>query len=319
MPVHNALPFLDEAVESILRQTFSQFDFIILDDASTDGSTERLREWAAKDGRIRLIEAKRKLGPVASSQRVADEAVASVVARMDADDISDPDRLRQQVEVLREHQEVGLVASLSDVIDSKGRKIRGPDIWRLVRKSANVPFAHSAIMYRNDLFRRAGGYRQESHLWEDQDLVMRMARLGGIMVIPHSLLQVRQSAKSTRSLADLEQQEKALNSMYRRLSRTKGRIELDGKVHPSIFLALGSVELWAGGRPRLFRRLLERGRLSVDRGSLAALGWTAWASLSPSTLRAALRALAGIRNAIARRGVDTSRPVAWSPAISPKR
>jgi len=87
MPVHNALPYLDQAVESILGQTLTDFEFVILDDASTDGSTERLREWAARDSRIRLIEVTTNLGPALSSQRVADAATAPIVARMDADDI----------------------------------------------------------------------------------------------------------------------------------------------------------------------------------------------------------------------------------------
>ena len=76
MPVHNAMPYLDIAVESILGQTLQNFEFVILDDASTDGSTERLREWASRDPRIRLIEEKTNLGPALSSERVAREARA---------------------------------------------------------------------------------------------------------------------------------------------------------------------------------------------------------------------------------------------------
>src|SRR6476646_984761 len=86
MPVHNALPHLDAAVESILGQTFGDFTFIILDDASTDGSTERLREWAERDSRIRLIKEPLNLGPALSSERIAREATTPIVARSDADD-----------------------------------------------------------------------------------------------------------------------------------------------------------------------------------------------------------------------------------------
>src|SRR3954471_2803022 len=100
MPVHNAMPFLDVAVESILGQTFRDFEFVILDDASTDGSTQRLREWAARDGRIRLLEEKHNLGPALSSERVARAARAPIVARMDADDVSHPKRLEEQLDVL---------------------------------------------------------------------------------------------------------------------------------------------------------------------------------------------------------------------------
>jgi hypothetical protein len=71
MPVHNALPYLDEAIESILSQTYSDFEFIILDDASTDGSAERLAEWAERDPRIRLISAEYNLGPALSLVRTS--------------------------------------------------------------------------------------------------------------------------------------------------------------------------------------------------------------------------------------------------------
>src|SRR3954464_774388 len=109
MPVHNALPYLDAAVASILDQSFDDFEFVILDDASTDGSTERLREWAARDPRIRLIEEKRNLGPALSSERVAREAKAPVVARMDADDVSYSTRLEEQLEVLDNFPDAGVV------------------------------------------------------------------------------------------------------------------------------------------------------------------------------------------------------------------
>src|SRR3954452_11229500 len=100
MPVRNAMPYLDIAAESILGQTFQNFEFVILDDGSTDGSTERLREWAMRDPRIRLLEEKHNLGPALSSERVARAARAPVVARMDADDVSHPRRLEEQLDVL---------------------------------------------------------------------------------------------------------------------------------------------------------------------------------------------------------------------------
>ena len=76
MPVHNALPHLDQAVESILNQTFTDFEFVILDDASTDGSRARLEYWAGRDPRIRLLHVDQNLGPVRSSNMVAEAARA---------------------------------------------------------------------------------------------------------------------------------------------------------------------------------------------------------------------------------------------------
>src|SRR5437773_5489572 len=96
MPVHNALPFLDESIRSILEQTLSDFEFVILDDASSDGSVELIREWSHRDTRIRLHESKKRLGLSASSNAVGSKAGATIVARRDADDVAHPARLTRQ-------------------------------------------------------------------------------------------------------------------------------------------------------------------------------------------------------------------------------
>ena len=197
MPVHNALPHLDAAVRSILEQTHRDFEFVILDDASTDGSTERLKEWAAKDERIRLHLGKKNMGPAASSNFVVREANGRLIARMDADDISHPDRLRRQLEILRAHPEAGLVGSLCDVIDEQGRKVRGPDPWRLRHSGWFAPFPHGSIMYRRELFDRAGGYREQCVYWEDLDLFLRIASFAKVLTIPEPLYQHRHSHSST--------------------------------------------------------------------------------------------------------------------------
>src|SRR4029079_19598706 len=93
---------------------------------------ERLREWARREPRIRLLEEKVNLGPALSSQRVAEAARAPIVARMDADDVSYPRRLEEQLEVLDRFPAAGVVGGLYDIVDASGRKIRGPGAWRLV-------------------------------------------------------------------------------------------------------------------------------------------------------------------------------------------
>ena len=320
MPVYNALPYLDTAVESILGQTFADFEFVILDDASTDGSTQRLREWAARDPRIRLLEEKHNLGPALSSQRVASAASAPLVARMDADDISHPDRLREQVGVFAQYPEAGVVASLCDFIDSNGRKLRGSEPWRLIRRSPLVPFAHGAMTYRRVVFDGAGGYRRESEYWEDQDLVTRMSALAPVLIVPKALYQVRLSATSTRAASQADALEHAVDRMYRSIGRAGPRghsaipppDEDGGKVDPRVFISLGSQFLWAGGRPRFFRRLLKRGQLGLNVHTLTGLVWTAWASLAPGTLRGFLRSLLFVRNAHASLILKGDNPVRWA-------
>jgi glycosyltransferase involved in cell wall biosynthesis len=323
MPVHNALPHLDEAVESILGQSFSEFDFVILDDASTDGSTDRLRHWAAIDRRIRLIEVKENLGPVGSSNRVATAATAPFVARMDADDVSYLDRFSEELKLLRAHPEVGIVASVSDMIDESGRKMRDPEVWRLSRPSVFVPFAHGAMMYRRDVFEKVGGYREECEFWEDQDLVVRMANISKVLVVPRPLYRVRQSTTSTRVVCNQERVERAVDLAYRATDRLRegkdyeslvtGAVTGSQKLDPRVFIAAGSVRLWAGDKPRLFRRILSRGKLSWNFQTVAALVWTAWASTNPSSLRAFLMFLLRVRNRSASKRLPLSNAVVWQP------
>ena len=310
MPVHNALPHLDAAVRSILEQTHRDFELVILDDASTDGSTERLNEWAAKDDRIRLHVGKKNLGPAASSNFVVREAKGELIARMDADDISHPDRLRRQLEILREYPEAGLVGSLCDVIDERGRKVRGPDPWRLRRSGWFAPFPHGSIMYRRELFDRVGGYREQCVYWEDLDLFLRIAGFAKVLTIPEALYEHRHSHSSTRlDSRQPERIERATDLMYRcveALDRGSDYEDLlseqtrAAKVDPRVFRARGSIVLWSGHRPRLLKRLLQRGRLQPDLKTILALGWAGMAALSPGALRLALKSLAWSRNSASR-------------------
>lgn len=324
MPVHNALPHLDEAVESILGQTFADFEFVILDDASTDGSSERLRYWTNRDPRIRLLRVPDNLGPVGSSNMVARAVKAHVVARMDADDVSYPERLSEQLQILREHEDVGVVGSLCDMIDSSGRKLRGPEFWRLSRRSPFVPFAHGSMTYRQEIFDRIGGYREECAYWEDQDLVVRMSEITKVVVIPRALYRVRQSATSTRLVSDQERLEWALDREFQATDRLQDGLQYESvfsrpdtsteKLDPRVFIALGSLRLWAGGKPRLFRRLLSRARLSWAGHWPSALVWTAWASASPGTLRAFLMLLLNARNGFASGKLSSKDPLVWYPS-----
>ena len=321
MPVHNAMPYLDIAVESILAQTFQNFEFVILDDASTDGSTERLHEWAARDPRIRLLQEKRNLGPALSSQRVAQAARAPVVARMDADDVSYPRRLEEQMEVLESHPEVGVVGGLYDTIDASGRKIRGPEAWRLIHPASVPPFGNGPLMYRREVFDAVGGYRRQCEFWEDHDLIIRMGSISTIMIVPHPVYQVRQSPVSTRFASEQRRIERALDLMYRCRQRLEDHRSYDdlldapkddsARIDPRVFISVGSIALWSGGKPRLFRRLLRRGELRPEFRTVSALVWTAWASAEPRSLRAFLRSLLLARQLRAAFAIKTSGPVTW--------
>src|SRR5262245_14197402 len=109
MPIYNAGRFLPAAVESVLAQTFADFELIAIDDGSRDGSSEVLAQLAARDPRIRVF-AQENRGIVATLNRALELARAPLVARMDADDLSRPDRFAKQIAFLRQHPEVAAVS-----------------------------------------------------------------------------------------------------------------------------------------------------------------------------------------------------------------
>lgn len=320
MPVHNALPYLDAAIESILEQTLSDFEFVILDDGSTDGSAERLRHWAERDPRIRLVLNDSNAGPAESSNLVVQNSCCDLVARMDADDIAHRDRLRSQIDLIMADPDIGIVGTAYDTIDSDGLPIRGPNSWRLFHPSWFVPFPHGSILFRRDVFDRLGGYRRACVFWEDQDFFLRASAITRLVTLCRPLYSHRHSSASTRLASRQLRVEAAVDLMYRCVDRLRhGRDYEDllgagapdsAKVDPRVFVSLGSLTLWAGRRPRLLGRLLSRARLSFSARTASALVWTAWAAIAPALLRSFLRSLAQARNSLVAprlRGTDHCR------------
>lgn len=309
MPVLNQLRFIDASVESILGQSFCDFEFVILDDGSTDGSLERLRHWAARDGRIRLLENGSSSGPVPSSNRVVAESRAPLVARMDGDDVAHPDRLRRQMDLLRERPDVILVGSLFDTVDSEGRQLRPADWSRLLRHSPLPPYAHSTILFRRSAFEQVGGYRTSAARWEDVDLSRRMAEAGPILVIAEPLTSVRISDLSSRLRAGESELDRAMDAMYR--ASEDPPADSGRRLLPDSFVAVGSLHVWQGRRPRVLARLLRQGAIGLDWPSARVLVWSAWADFSPKSLRQALKWIAALRNRIARRKLRGAAFVPW--------
>ncbi|HEY0164487.1 MAG TPA: glycosyltransferase family 2 protein, partial [Sphingomicrobium sp.] len=193
MPVRNALPHLDAAIASILGQSHRTFEFVIGDDGSTDGSAERLSEWARRDGRIRLFHGSGEgLGPSGSSNWVVRLARHPIVARMDADDVSGPRRLEAQLGILRADPDAVLVGTLFDCIDAAGATVLPCNRARLAHLGSwSAPFAHGSIMFRRDAFEKAGGYRDACEFWEDMEFYWRMATVGKLLVACEPLFSYR--------------------------------------------------------------------------------------------------------------------------------
>jgi glycosyltransferase involved in cell wall biosynthesis len=179
MSVFNAEKYLVDAVESILNQSYTDFEFIIFEDASTDNSLQILEEFEKKDNRIKLIKNTVNLGSkgfILNLNRGLEMANTEFIARMDADDISEPDRFEKQLNYLEKNRNIFMVGSDIQLIDKDGKNIRllpaissDNDIKKnMLRK---ITMYHPALLFRNDKKIR---YREKMYYCEDYDLYFQM-------------------------------------------------------------------------------------------------------------------------------------------------
>jgi len=210
MPVYNAGRFLAPAVESILAQTFSDFELIALDGGSDDGSIELLRALAARDARVIVVEDKGS-GLIESLNRGLAMARAPLIARMDADDVAWPDRFAKQLAYLRQHADVVVLGSAMDLIDERGGYLRTDTFPTSPEAVASELLhrdcvLHPAVMARTAVLRTVGGYRTSARYAEDYDLWLRIAEVGAIANLPEVLMSYRMHSvkASTKHLVAVE-------------------------------------------------------------------------------------------------------------------
>ena len=193
MAVHNGASTLPQAMESILSQEGVDFELIAVDDGSTDGSSRILSEYAGRDSRIRLIRQENE-GLTRALIRGCDNAHGRYIARQDADDVSLPDRLRRQCELLEAQAGVVLASCWCNYIGPHGERLttvkRPADSEEATRRLLHEregPPAHGTVMFRRDTYERVGGYREEFYYGQDSDLWLRMGLHGRIAYVPEVL------------------------------------------------------------------------------------------------------------------------------------
>jgi glycosyltransferase involved in cell wall biosynthesis len=201
MPVYNAERYLREAIESILGQTFRDFEFIIVDDGSTDRSSQILLEFASRDARIRIL-SRPNTGIVGALNDGLALCTADLVARMDADDIALPERFAEQVRYMNDHPDCVLVGSRVLLIDPDGAPIRqwvdelSHDQIDQSHLARGWPVVHPTVMIRRHALNQLGGYREQYATLEDLDLFLRLAEIGQLANHPKVLLKYRQHFNS---------------------------------------------------------------------------------------------------------------------------
>ena len=190
LPVYNGEEYLAECIESILHQSYTNFEFVIVDDASTDSTPQILKKYSNQDERIRVITNPVNQKQTISANTACKNTVGKYIARMDADDVALPKRFEKQFEFLEANLEIGMVGYWIDTI-SDNDKIIGqwktstdPNvlIWDLL---FGTSFAHSSVMMRSDLVKKVDYYQSPEA--EDYDLWSRLSRITKVANLPEVL------------------------------------------------------------------------------------------------------------------------------------
>lgn len=217
MSVYNGETYLHEAIDSILNQTFKDFEFVVIDDGSTDRSPDILESF---DDRRMVVTHQDRRGLTKALNRAVSSAKGEYVARMDADDVSLPERLGQQVAFLDQHADVALLGCNFYEIDDSGAIVADKELvpeneeikWRLLFHNC---YGHSTTIFRKDCFLRVGGYDEGLVCSQDYDLWVRLSRhynLGNLCEFLHkwrrnkiqgiSMINFHEQQKSALAISD---------------------------------------------------------------------------------------------------------------------
>jgi glycosyltransferase involved in cell wall biosynthesis len=227
MSVHNDEPFLCQAVESILGQGYGDFEFVVVDDGSTDGSRDILESYASHDQRMRVI-VQENAGLTVSLNRVVQTVRGDLIARMDGDDVSVPDRLNKLRAELLRSPNCAVVGGNCELIDDEGRligyRIIDPhDPNTTIRK--RVIYQHGDVLFRRVAFLEVGGYRPAFRFAQDYDLWLRVGEHYRLTKIPDITYQLRITAGMVSSTKRMQQNEYA--RIARRYARERVRYGRD--------------------------------------------------------------------------------------------
>jgi len=304
MGVYNAGPRLGATLDSILTQQDAGFEFIVVDDGSTDGSGALLDDYAARDERVRVIHQENR-GLTRALIAGCAAARGEFIARQDAGDLSKPGRLAKQRALLAGNGELAFVSCWTEVVGprdehlmvAKGRgRTREPlsilddrERWGVV----DGPTSHPSVMFRRDAYERAGGYRAEFYVGQDWDLWYRLAAIGKFQMIEEVLY------VSRVGVDDLSVGARRAQAEIAELSRAALAARRRGESDTAIVARAAAIRPRRGGRSRYRRaagayfigEALRRNGDARARGyfrqALAAspLYWRAWLRWAQSWLR----------------------------------
>ena len=265
MSVYNNAPYLAAAIESICAQSFADFEFVIVNDGSSDESGAIIDRFAASDSRIRAIH-QPNAGLIASLNRILDEARGTLIARMDGDDIALPERFARQVAYLDAHPHIGVLGTGCSCIDEQGK----PHLYRFenVVSTEEIlddlkngpPLCHPSVMMRTEVVRAVGGYHRSYAHCEDYDLWLRLSERVPLANLPDRLLLYRQSPTQVSNRHGYAQKIGAAIAWMAHEERLAGRP--DPTEHLVALPAMADLDR-VFGREGVFRKVREKVALGI--------------------------------------------------------
>jgi len=272
MTVYNGEKFLAEAIESVLSQTFADFELLIVDDGSTDGSADKIQAFAGRDKRIRFFQLERNMGMADARNCGIAAAAGEYVAIMDCDDVSMPDRLEKQVAFLRANLDIGGIGAASRVMNHdltlQLYVFESQQQHALIVLDAflGYMFMHPTVMLRRKLLTAVGGYEPGRRICDDLELWPRLLRETGTRFasLPDCLLLYRrhEQAKFSQEYDGEHPDERRIKrSLLERLWGEAPETTMDRFHQLSLRKKLGWTQRRAAKRDslRLFDALIEQG------------------------------------------------------------
>lgn len=285
LPVHNGLPYLGPAIESLLSQSFADFELLVIDDGSSDGSAALVDGYAGRNPRIRLLRQENR-GLIATLNRGLELASTDLVARMDADDLALPERFAKQMAYMRSHPGTAVLGGSLVVIDDDGRQVESvpyPVGVKEVagRMAAGCAIAHPTVMMRRQVALAVGGYRAAYKHAEDYDLWLRILERADIDNLPDVLLRYRRHGGQVSARNVLRQAETAAIAREMALRRREGKPDPTATLdRPLDDAALAALDLMPDEAIRvrlsMLADLVRSEALRSREGQASALDLTRW-------------------------------------------
>jgi glycosyltransferase involved in cell wall biosynthesis len=251
MSVFNGSQYLADCLDSVLKQTYSNFEFIIINDGSTDNTAEILDSYADKDSRLSIHHEKENLKLVRALNKGCKIARGKYIVRMDADDVCELHRFETQIRFLEDNPDIGILGSWVQNIDQKGNKL---GIWQVPTDPSHIAWtlqfdccmAQPSIMMRNDVLNKLDYYRISALQCEDYDLWCRASFVTKLANFPEALVQ-RRIWLDSRCFTNSDQVEEfQLKYMNETIAQVQNR-----KINPLVINCLRQTSLQKDCTPNL--------------------------------------------------------------------